>query len=136
MTRWPSSIELKVVSGATAPQILIACPQNSSISFSRGANYTGMALFFIACCAAQHLLLVFSLPLRFWRVQYIGVMNQNRPTAMKCAMKRSKVSFSTEMLAGAIINGLQYLQYMLAAAGPLPQSTHSPNSPKTTFNGI
>jgi hypothetical protein len=52
---------------------------------------------------------LFSLSLRFWRVQYTGGMNKKRPTAIKGTMDHTKKSFSTEIFAGAIISVVQYL---------------------------
>jgi hypothetical protein len=52
---------------------------------------------------------LFSLSLRFRGVQYMGVMSQKRPTAIKGTMKHAKTSFSAEIFAGAIISVVQYL---------------------------
>jgi hypothetical protein len=52
---------------------------------------------------------LFSLSLRFWRVQYMGGMNWKRPTAITGSVNHAKTSFSTEIFAGAIISMVQYL---------------------------
>jgi hypothetical protein len=52
---------------------------------------------------------LFSRSLRFWRVQYMGVMNLKRPGVIKGTMTHAKKSSSTEILAGAIISLARYL---------------------------
>jgi hypothetical protein len=52
---------------------------------------------------------LFSLSLRFWRVQSMGGMNWKRPTAIKGTMHHAKPSFSKEIFASAIISVVQYL---------------------------
>jgi hypothetical protein len=52
---------------------------------------------------------LFSLSLRVWRVQYMGVMNLKRPTAIIDTLNPAKTPFSTEIFAGAIISVGQYL---------------------------
>jgi hypothetical protein len=46
---------------------------------------------------------LFAVSLRFWRVQYTGVMNYDIPTAIKGTMNLAKASFSRDIFAGTII---------------------------------
>jgi hypothetical protein len=52
---------------------------------------------------------LFSLSLRFWRVQFTGVMNNKPQTAIKGKMDHAKTSLRTEIFAGARISVIQYL---------------------------
>jgi hypothetical protein len=52
---------------------------------------------------------LFSLSLRFWRVQFMGVMNQKHLTAIKGKRDHAKTSLSTGIFAGAIVSVIQYL---------------------------